>query len=576
MRTHMAMRKTLITVFFILACAVPVFAQPPVPPGSEPGAEAERFQKQTESEKKRFEQKKKVAKIQVQEKEEKPAAEGISFILKEVKITDATLFKPEDFKPIYQPYLDKTVTFKDLQGITSKIEAKYKEKGYLTTAAYLPKQEIKDGVVQIAIAEGKMGELKIEGNKWFSASFIERYFHIKKNELLNLFKLQKDLLRLAQNQDLTIEPTVTAGKEKNTSDVILKVKDIFPWHAGVSVDDQGTRLTGKYRTSIYVRSSNVTGYGDSLFESTLLAANSVGQSASYDLPLGTHGTKLGFDFTYFHMKLGKEYSSYKITGDSFLYTPHLQQEIVLRENLSASVNAGLMIKSIKKYMASSTTSKDELRLPYFGGDLTSTDSFLGGGQNSFSPKFVFGTTGFLGASTTGNPKAGRPGTDTGFFKYEQFLSRYQKMPLESYMQIRSQFQAASHSLPSSEQLQLGGANSVRGYPEGDYLADLGATLNLDWIFPMYLFPRSWKLPKSPVSLRNQIEPCLFMDLGGGKLKKVLPGENKDKFLMGMGGGFRVHLQNKIFLKLEWAQAVGDKPVAGAGPSTFHLTFQAEM
>ena len=175
--------KSLIAILVILVSAVPAFAQPPVPPGNKPGAEAARFKEQAERENKRFEQKKKTPEVQVPEKEEKPSAAGqISFILKEVKITGATVFKTEDLKNIYAPYLDKTVTFKDLQYITSKMEAKYKEKGFLTTAVYLPKQDIKDGVVQINVAEGKMGNLNIEGNKWFSSSFIERYFHIKKIE----------------------------------------------------------------------------------------------------------------------------------------------------------------------------------------------------------------------------------------------------------------------------------------------------------------------------------------------------------------------------------------------------------
>jgi hemolysin activation/secretion protein len=123
---------------------------------------------------------------------------------------------------------------------------------------------------------------------------------------------------------------------------------------------------------------------------------------------------------------------------------------------------------------------------------------------------------------------------------------------------------------------LGGANSVRGYPEGDYLADMGGSLSCNWIFPMYLFPKDWKLPYSKQTLRRTIEPVAFVDVGGGKLKKVNPGEGHRKFLAGFGGGFRIHLYNKASLKLEWAKFIGDKPGAGGGPSTFNLLFQAEM
>jgi len=95
------------------------------------------------------------------------------------------------------------------------------------------------------------------------------------------------------------------------------------------------------------------------------------------------------------------------------------------------------------------------------------------------------------------------------------------------VQIRSQFQAASHTLPTSEQLQLGGESSVRGYPEGDYLADTGGDMETEWYFPMYPFPASWKLRNSDVNLRHQIEPFVFYDMGGEELVKAYSGEPRN-------------------------------------------------
>jgi hemolysin activation/secretion protein len=150
------------------------------------------------------------------------------------------------------------------------------------------------------------------------------------------------------------------------------------------------------------------------------------------------------------------------------------------------------------------------------------------------------------------------------------------MPFGSYATLRSQFQAASHTLPSSEQYQLGGMYSIRGYPEGDYLADMGGSLNCDWAFPMYLIPSDWTISNTKTPLRYQIEPVLFADIGGGKLKKVLTGERKDKFLAGVGGGLRIRFNNNINARLEWAKRIGDRATGGSGPSTFHFTVQMEI
>ncbi|MFH1848539.1 MAG: ShlB/FhaC/HecB family hemolysin secretion/activation protein, partial [Candidatus Omnitrophota bacterium] len=197
------------------------------------------------------------------------------------------------------------------------------------------------------------------------------------------------------------------------------------------------------------------------------------------------------------------------------------------------------------------------------------------GQTTFSPRITFGTERFLGASDRGHPSASRAGTGGFFVKYEQSLRRVQRMPFESYMTIRSQFQLASRTLPSLEQMQFGGMYSVRGYPEGEYMADAGASLNMDWFFPAYIIPKTWKLPYSDTPLRNQIEPVIFMDMGGGVLMKNLPGERKNMFLMGIGGGLKVQIGRNLYLRLDWAQRIGDRPTPGSGPSTFHMMFQFE-
>lgn len=545
-----------------------------MPSGAEPGAEASRFQKQTEQQKERTEKKKvKGAPIEVEEKPQKPTGEKVSFVLKGINVTGATIFKPEVFSPIFKPYLDKKITFDDLQGIAEKIKEKYKEKGYLTTTVFIPSQSVETGVVEIRIVEGKMGALKIEGNKYFSSSLLAKYFHIKKNETLNILTAQRDIYRLNRSSDLEVKAVIAAGEEPQTSDIILKVAEKFPWHVGFTADDMGTRLTGKNRGGFYLRSSNLSGNLDSIFISSSFSFLTSGQSISYTLPLNTYGTNFNLDMTYFKMKEGKEFKPFVITGLSRYLTPHISQELFLSADSQGYVDTGIEVKSIKKKVLGNVSAKDELRLPYFGFNLSNTDSW--GGQNSFAPRFVFGTGRFMGSSIRNHPSAGRSGADGFFLKYEQGLNRTQSLMWDSYLAMRSDIQFASRTLPSAEQMQLGGAYSVRGYPEGDYLSDYGANVNFDWVFPNYLIPASWKMKGSQVPLRHQIEPVLFFDVGGGGLKKVEPGEIKHKFLAGVGGGLRFRF-NKVFLRLDLAKHIGDKPTGNSGPATLSFTFQSEM
>ncbi|MFH1208289.1 MAG: POTRA domain-containing protein [Candidatus Omnitrophota bacterium] len=512
----------------------------------------------------------------MEKRKEAPAPAGASFFLKKIKISGSTVFKPEDLQPLYQSYLDKKVSFQDLDEITKKIEDQYVLKGYLTVSVFIPEQDIKEGKVELRVVEGLLGKVTVEGNKWFSRALIEKFLHIKKNQPVNIPKLQKDILRLNQNPDLEVKTLLQAGEAKGTTDIALRATDRFPYHVGMGEDNQGTRLTGKYRASFYLRSSNLTGHFDSLFISNILSADTVGASAGYSLPVDTYGTQIGMDMTYFTMTLGKELRAYHITGVTQIYNPYISKELYLTENCQANATVGMEIKTIKKKIAGAISTNDQLRSPYFGFDLTKSDSFGGGGETTFLPKFLFGTSHFLGASSRNHPSASRDKTGGFFFNYQQNLRRLQKMFWDSYISIRSFFQGTPYTLPSSEQCQLGGISSVRGYPEGDYLADIGGSISTDWIFPMYFIPKHWKLPGADMPLRRQLEPFVFLDAGLGMLNKVLPGEREHKFLMGMGGGFQFRFQKNFYVRTQWAKALGDQPAGGGGPSTFYLSCQVEI
>ncbi len=564
---------------FVFSCFFLLdFAQAQEPPrsGEEIGAQAERTRREFE-EKRRLlkESEPKPVEIEIKEQEkEKPPVSAISFVLKGVKITGATIFKPEGLFPLYQAYLNQKVTFADLEKIVEKIKAKYKEEGYLTTVVYIPEQELKEGVVEIVVGEGRMGELNVEGNRWFSRKLIERHVHIKKNEVLNIYRLQRDILRLNQNPDLEVKIFLSPGREPFTSDITLKVEEQFPWHMGFAEDNLGGRLTGRLRSLFSLRSSNFLECGGLLVVSSLFSRRSRGQTLLLSMPLDTHGTYYGITFAHFTMNLGKEYEVYDIEGEAYTLTPYFLKELYLSERLSVDLEAGLKMDSIHKDMPANNPSiNDQLRTPYVSFNIEMGDK---GARTSFSPRFNFGTEHFLGASSRGHPSASRANTGGFFFKYEHSLQHIQPMPFESYLILRSQLQVSTHSLPSSEQFQLGGMNSIRGYPEGDYLCDTGWNLNLDWTFPMYLLPKSWKLAAEKIPLRHQIEPVFFVDIGTGYIKEISEREERKKFLAGIGGGVRLRFFDKSFLRLEWAKHVGDEPVNGAGPSTFYFSFQIQL
>ena len=545
-------------------------ALPPlVPSGQDLNAQAERFQQEYSIEKRAREQKIAKALIEYEEKEKAGPSAGASFVLQAVHVTGMTIFDPQKLNFIWKPYLGKKVNFDDINNIVKLVKQVYKDLGYLTTTAYLPPQDVKDGVIEIHVVEGKRGNLSVDGNKWFGTSSIEKYFHTYRGEVMDMGEIQKDVMRLNQNKDINVSSVLSPGENPGEVDVTLKAQENFPYHVSVGTDNQGSRLTGRYRRLVNMSTSNLTGNEDSLAFNGAYTDLSQGDYLSYQTPVGTYGTKAGLDAGYFQGKLGDEYKPYDITNYTEFYNPNASFELYQSEDAQINLRSGMKIEHVNKKEGMDTITDEDLRLPYLALDTIKTDPM---GQTSFSPEISFGTAGFLGASRSDNSMSSRPGVDGFFTKYDQYISRNQNMPWSSYIQIRSQFQVASHTLPTSEQIQLGGANSIRGYPEGDYLADIGGDMETEWYFPSYFIPLAWQWEGT--TLRNDIEPFVFYDMGGGRMISVYNGEAKERFLAGTGAGIRIRIKGNFYLKLEWAVPTADKPVRGTGPSTFDVSFQA--
>jgi len=125
-----------------------------LPQGEEPGAQEARFKAEAERAKKRFEQKKaRPPEIELKPAEERSAVGAVSFVLREVNIAGVTIFRPEEMHPIYKPYLNTTVSLKDLKAIAAKIEARYRIKGHPTARVFISKEEITQGRVEIKVIE---------------------------------------------------------------------------------------------------------------------------------------------------------------------------------------------------------------------------------------------------------------------------------------------------------------------------------------------------------------------------------------------------------------------------------------
>jgi hemolysin activation/secretion protein len=164
------------------------------------------------------------------------------------------------------------------------------------------------------------------------------------------------------------------------------------------------------------------------------------------------------------------------------------------------------------------------------------------------------------------------GAKSEFTKLNINTSFARALPKDFQIKSRIKTQVSFSKLTPQEQFVLGGIDSVRGYPDGDFLADSAVIGNLELLIPAFFIPASVKLPYTYESLRRDTKVITFIDYGWGD-KRGAPLDNGKKSVeyIGVGAGLRFHLFDQIYLRLEWGFPVGDASITEQGSSRFHFS-----
>jgi hemolysin activation/secretion protein len=139
-----------------------------------------------------------------------------------------------------------------------KLQLRYREFGFATVNVTLPQQRLTNGIVRVKVVEGRLSDIIVEGNRYYSTDNVRRALpSLTTNILLNSKWFQPELDRANASQDRQIYPVISPGLEPGTSDLTLKVKDQLPLHEHVEINDKSTPDTPLLRVDTAVQYANL-------------------------------------------------------------------------------------------------------------------------------------------------------------------------------------------------------------------------------------------------------------------------------------------------------------------------------
>ncbi len=246
-----------------------------------------------------------------------------------IRITGLTIFSEANLLELLGDAAERELTLAGLQAYADRITQHYRDAGYLLAHAYLPPQEIRNGIVEIAVLEGRLGKLSIDNRSALTDTQVNgRLSGIKQSEVLVGSTLERSMLLL---QDLPgVDPNVILrpGDSVGTCNLDLRLDPTPSYSGQVDLDNYGNTYTGQMRLGASVTAGNLTGWLDTLNLRALASEELAYGRFAWQMPVGASGTQAGTAGSYMYYRLGEDFKDLDAYGTDAIGNLYLQHPII--------------------------------------------------------------------------------------------------------------------------------------------------------------------------------------------------------------------------------------------------------
>lgn len=487
---------------------------------------------------------------------------------------DLPMLDDQTIRDRLQEFIGKPVTQGTLKQINRTIINWYREKKYPFVDVAVPAgQDVTNGVIQVVVVESHFsGKLSARGNKWFSSDFLVSQVRLKPGDRINIEKLEDDKNWINQNPFRLVNIVANRGEESGTTDLTVDtVQEKIPVRAYAGYNNSGQAALGHDRWELGFTWGNALWLDDQL-SYQLSTSNDfwhsreqfygkedrpafVGHTLSYEIATGWRD-KITIYGSYLESSplLGPFLGDAGTDASAGIrYTTKLPSTRKFDEKISGgwefkTSNNNLEFGGFKIsdyttevaqfYIEYDATNRDD----YGQTDLTNTLVFAPGGMTTLNNNREYalqtcGTPNCIGAPhadyvydhivltrVTGLPQ-GEPLADSlGWFGGVTSITKFVA-------------QISSGNLIPSEQLGIGGADSVRGYDERIANGSEGIFVSQEFRTPGFSLAHMLLGTDSPWNDLTQLG--VFWDYGSVWDNKTQPGSPTSIQLQSVGLGFHL-------------------------------------
>jgi hemolysin activation/secretion protein len=485
-------------------------------------------------------------------------------------VKDIPLISGPDFAGMMSQHLGQPVKMKTLKQIQREIIIYCRDHDRPLVDVIVPNQDVNptNGVIQVVLIEGRIGKVTVKNDepKYFKDEMISRWISLQPGDQISERKLLADIDWLNRNPFREVSPAFRQGEQAGLSDLQLEVEDRFPFRVFAGYEDTGTELTGKDRVLAGFNWGNAFGLDHQInyqYTADIEFDHLMAHSASYIAPLpwkhmlSVYGTYVDID-----ADLGSSFSDFESSALNYQtavrysvplpFTRRYQHEAFVGVDYKHNEN-DLLFRSSGSSTPITDTETDVLQLA-LGYTGTLSDRW---GRTSFGLQGFLSPGGLVGKNDDDDFNAQHSGANSDYIYGRLSVERVTRLPWDFSLVLRASGQAATGNLIPSEQLGVGGYNTVRGYDEREINGDRGLVLNGEIRTPpIRLIGR---YPKT--GLQDQLQFLGFWDYGLAENVDPLESESTTH-LHSVGGGVRYTINRYLAARFDYAYRLRGTDIEG--------------
>lgn len=498
---------------------------------------------------------------------------GAKVVVAALHVTGATKFSEAELIAVtgFRPGVELDLA--GLRTMAARISDFYGRHGYFLAQAYLPAQDVANGVVTITVIEGRYGKVSLDNQSHVSDGLANSMLSgLDAGEVVETPPLERRLLLLSDLPGVKVNATLSPGESNGTSNLLVGLTPGRRVTGSLQVDNGGNYYTGysgspysgSWRGDVTINFNEPFGLGDVASLRYLTSGSGLNYGrASYQLQIAD--LTVGAAYAHLYYRLGHEFKSLHANGTADVASVFASYPLIRSRSTNLRLVGNVDYRIFRDDIdATSSTSKRTAAVATIGLTGDHQDELLGGGWTSFSLLASFGD---LSIKTPAVEAIDRLTAHTsgsyGILAFQ--LARLQAIagPLSLYGEVRGQL--ASKNLDSSEKLGLGGAYGVRAYPEGEGYGDQGYILTLE---------ARLRLATLTTPIGGELQTVAFIDHGSIWLNKNpwLPGDNH-RSLSGAGAGLTWQGDDGFVVKTFYAFKLGNERATSAPDRSGRFYFQ---